>query len=267
MSLDGMATTTPTQAEHSFALALALYTVRDETARDMRATLHKVAELGYDGVELTGYGGLTALELRAALDENGLRAVSSHVGYDALKNGLDREIDACLAIGASVLVLPGVASEMRTRDGVERLAGDLGAFGQRCHERKLGFGYHNHDWEFAPLYEGGPRGLDLLRERTDPALVAFELDVYWAAYAGIDPVDYLHATAARTILLHLKDMTAGATHTYIEVGDGTLDFPALLVLARTARIHTLIVENDEPQMPSLESARRSLANLRVLAGT
>ncbi len=48
-------------------VALQLYTVREDAARDFVGTLEQVAEIGYAGVELAGYGPLTPAELRAKL--------------------------------------------------------------------------------------------------------------------------------------------------------------------------------------------------------
>src|SRR6266852_3220688 len=96
-------------------VALELYTVRDETKRDFAATLRRVAQIGYTGVEFAGYGNLTSLAMSALLAETGLRAVSAHLGLDALQGPqLDASIRYCLDIGCSFLVLPWLANEWRT---------------------------------------------------------------------------------------------------------------------------------------------------------
>ena len=246
-------------------IALQLYTVRDETARDFAGTLRRAGAMGYDGVEFAGYGGLPAHEVRALLEETGLRAASTHVGLDLLEGNLEAEIDYCLAIGCPCIVLPWLPSERRGPAALRALAPLLDEVGRRCHDHGLAFGYHNHDFEFAR--DGGDGGdsdtmlLDRLLDATDPALVALELDVYWAAYAGVDPVALLRRYAGRVPLLHIKDMASDRGFT--EVGDGTLDLSAVLRAAGDG-VRWLIVENDAPRIASLESARRSLENLRAL---
>ena len=79
-------------------IGLQLYTLRDETAVDFAGTLRKVAELGYEGVEFAGYGGLSAAEMQELLQETGLQAVGSHVGLDRLREDLQGEIDYLKAI-------------------------------------------------------------------------------------------------------------------------------------------------------------------------
>jgi sugar phosphate isomerase/epimerase len=242
-------------------IALQLYTVRDETARDFAGTLRRVAALGYPAVELAGYGGLAPGSLRALLDETGLAAPASHVSFDALLADLDREIAFCREVGCAFLVLPSLPPEARDPESVRALAPRLDDFGRGCRAAGLQFAYHNHQFEFEPA--GGAYLLDHLLDATDPDLVSVELDVYWAAFAGADPVAFLRRRATRVALLHLKDMTPDRDFT--EIGAGILDMPAIVAAGVQSGVHWYIVENDRPRLPSLESARRSLEYLRAMS--
>ena len=196
-------------------VALELYTVRDETRHDFSGTLQRVARIGYAGVEFAGYGNLNSSEMSALLAETKLKAVSSHLGLDALESPqLDASIRYCQDIGCSIIVLPSLPKEYRTQEGIKVLAPRLDAIGRQCLEHGITFGYHNHDFEFTRV--GAIYLLDYLLETTDPSLVKIELDVYWAAYAGVDPVSYLQVLADRVVLVHLKDMAADRSMT--EVG-------------------------------------------------
>ena len=159
-------------------------------------------------------------------------------------------------------MLPWLPTEQRRPEALRALAPRLNEFGRRCRERGVTFGYHNHNFEFER--SDGAYLLDVLLDSTDPALVNLELDAYWAAYAGVDPSAYLRQRAGRVPLVHLKDMAPDRTFT--EVGDGTLDMAAIMEAAREGGARWFIVENDKPQIPSLESARRSLENLRARLG-
>ncbi len=234
-------------------VALQLYTVRDETARDFAGTLRRVAEIGYPGVEFAGYGNLPASDLAALLTETGLRPVSTHLGLDLLQDErLEDSIRYCQEIGCSSIVLPWLTNEWRTREGMQALAPRLNAIGQRCQERGITFAYHNHDFEFVRV--DGALLFDSLLDATDPSLVKIELDVYWAAYAGLDPVAYMQTLADRLVCVHFKDMAADRSMT--EVGKGTLDMRRMWAFARERGLWG-IVENDHPRIPSLESARIS----------
>jgi sugar phosphate isomerase/epimerase len=235
---------------NNLQIALELYTVRDETKQDFPATLKRVSQIGYTGVEFAGYGNLTSAEMSALLADTKLKAVSTHLGLDALENQqLSASIRYCKDIGCTFIVLPSLPQEWRTREGIKVLAPRLNAIGRQCQQQGITFGYHNHDFEFTKVDDAYL--LDYLLQATDPSLVKIELDVYWVAFAGVDPVSYLQVLADRVVLIHLKDMAADRSMT--EVGKGILNMQQICAFAQA---HGLwgIVEHDYPQIPSLESA-------------
>jgi len=222
--------------------------------------VRRVAEIGYPAVEFAGYGGLDAAAMKSLLAETGLQAASTHVALERLEADLDGEIAYCQAIGCEYLALPWLAENWRSPEKLRELAPRLNEFGRRCRERGITFAYHNHDFEFVQSDNGYL--LDMLLDTTDPALVALELDVYWAAYAGVDPTAYLRKRSGRVPLVHLKDMATDRS--FAEVGDGTLDVQSILAAAEEGGARWYVVENDRPSIPSLDSAQRSLDNLRQM---
>lgn len=240
--------------------SLQLYTVRDQTARHFQETIRQVAALGYTGVEFAGYGDLPASELAALLQETRLQAAGTHVGLNKVEQDLDGEIDYCLAISCRALIIPALPREAYTAQGMHGMAQRFNAWGRRCHERGIAFGFHNHTWEFTEAE--GKYLLDILLDETDPDFVQSELDTYWAAHAGVDPIAYLKRRSGRVRWVHLKDMTA--ERTFAEVGAGTLDINGIIDAAKQAGTQEYVVENDAPTIPSLESARQSIENLRRL---
>lgn len=240
-------------------VALQLYTVRDETEKDFKQTLRCVAEIGYAGVEFAQYGDLTSTELTALLAETGLKAVGSHVALERLNNNFEREIEYLQAIGSPFCFLPWVdVTTINDSDRLQRFAEQLNELGRRTQSYGITLGYHNHDFEFTNVVAGKTIYEQLIAQ-TDPALVKFELDTYWAAFAGQDVVALIKGLDRRVVTLHLKDMTADRTFT--EVGDGTLNIADYIAAGQAAGVKTFIVENDKPAIPSLDSARRSLENL------
>jgi sugar phosphate isomerase/epimerase len=235
-------------------VALQLYTVRDETQQDFAGTLRRVAALGYKGVEFAGYGDLSAQAMAALLAETGLRAASTHIGLAELTGErLGTSIEYCRAIGCPSIILPWLAPELRTLESIQTLAPQLNAIGQRCLDAGISFGYHNHDFEFIDI--DGRTWLDHLLEATNPALVKIELDVYWAAYTGHDPLALLNRLGERVALIHCKDMATD--HSMTEVGKGILDMQEIISFAQQRNLWA-VVEHDHPTLPSLQSARVSL---------
>ena len=243
-------------------IALQLYTVREHTARDMVGTLGRIAAQGYRAVEFAGFGGVPVADLRTALDDLGIRAVSAHLGLDDLQTNPERVLADLKALGCSYAVVAYIQEERRQNiEQVRQVAAILNRSGEICRDAGLRFAYHNHAFEFAPL--DGTTMFDVLLEETDPALVAFELDVYWLRYAGIDVVEMLRRLAGRVPLVHIKDMAADEERAPAPVGEGIFEWREVLDACAEAGVEWYIVEQDNPTDPMAE-VERSLRNLEKL---
>lgn len=241
-------------------IGLQLYTLREETEQDFRGTLRKVAELGYEGVEFAGYGDLSAEEMKALLDELGLKAISSHVSLQAMRSDLQKEIHYLKTIGAKYMICPYLAPEDRPQgDAWRELFSFLQETGTQAAKQGLIFGYHNHDFEFQDQV-GDQAAFDALFSATTPDAVQVELDVCWVQFAGQDPLAYIQKYAGRLPLLHLKDFNKGEDGEMItlELGKGSVNLPAVIEAASDAGVEWLIVEQDFCQNPPLESISNSL---------
>jgi len=242
-------------------IALQMYTVRDDAARDFAGTLKAVSRIGYEGVELAGNGGLSAGALRTLLTDLNLRIAGSHVSLDQLENSLEAALDYHSELGCSHVVCPWLPESRRgSAQDYRRLGETLTRIGARVAERGMQLCYHNHAFELEQLE--GKRALDILFETADPKLVQVELDTYWVEFGGASAVDYLRHFAGRVPLVHLKDMAGDGTRTFAELGQGIMDWSAVLAACREAGARWLIVEQDQCQRPPLESARISLEYLR-----
>jgi len=239
-------------------IALQLYTVRDETAKGFQSALRCVADIGYTAVEFAGYGNLSSQDMAVLLAETGLQAIGTHVRLPALAKDFDYEINYALDLGCKLLVIPSLEAQWRTSEGITRLCPILNEYGRRAQEQGVTLAYHNHDFEFQ-ADAAGKLMIDRLMAGTDPELLKLELDVFWTAFAGADPMRFIQKYLQRIVALHLKDMTS--TRTFTELGDGTLDIIGYTRAAQSGGVQTFIVENDNPDIPSLESARRSFDNM------
>jgi len=243
-------------------IALQLYTVRDDAAKDYAGTIKKVAEIGYSGVELAGHGGLGVQALKSLLDDTGLRIAGSHVGIDVLEREIGRVIDENLSLGNRTVVVPYLSNERREgADGYRRTAAVLNEIGEALLAHGLTLAYHNHAFEFEPL-ENDEIGLDILLQNTDPAFVKAEIDTYWVLVGGQDPVEYIKKYSGRVTLLHIKDRDP-ETGTFAEVGTGNLPLDAIVEAAPSVGATWLIVEQDTCQRPPLDSVRISFENMKA----
>lgn len=246
-------------------IALQLYTVRSLTQGDFLGTLRAVADMGYPAVEFAGFGGLSADQLKAALDDMGLRAMGAHVQLDAFASRLPEVCAELRTLGAEYAIVPYLGEDRRGDvDQARWLAGTFNEWGARCKEEGIRFGYHNHDFEFNPLPGEQPATLfDILLAETDPNVVALELDVFWVRYAGVDPLQLIRRHPDRFPLLHLKDMEAGAERDDAPVGAGVIDWSPILAATETSAAW-YIVEQDNPRDP-LADVERSLRHLEGMA--
>jgi sugar phosphate isomerase/epimerase len=125
--------------------------------------------------------------------------------------------------------------------------------------------YHNHDFELTPM--DGQLPLELLLRGTDPALVDFELDLYWATFAGQDPLDWFARHPGRFAMLHLKDSAGAPDHRMTAAGAGRIDFARILARRGKAGVKHVFVEHDNPAdaFASVRASRDYLARLAVPA--
>lgn len=241
-------------------IGLQLYTVRGLMAEDLVGTLESVAAVGYDEVEFAGYFDHAPSEVREHLERLDLAAPAAHLPKQAFAERLDEILEAATAIGHRYLILPWLAPEERqTLEQYAQLAAFANRVGATCREAGLAFGYHNHDFELQPI--GGKVPLDLLLEETDPELVTFEIDLFWVAEGGGDPLDYFERYPGRFRLCHVKDRTSDGT--MVDVGAGTIDFASIFAAAETAGLEHYFVEHDEPADPiaSVTTSYRYLDSL------
>jgi sugar phosphate isomerase/epimerase len=244
-------------------IAIQLYSVRQAMAADPHGTLRKVAAMGYRAVEPLLYVGDEARAIRATLDELGLVARSAHVPLAEAEARFDVVADGLLAMGCDYIVAPWIVEADRGVAQAGQLASRLNTIGAQARDRGLRLAYHNHDFEFAR--EEGDTMWELLAAQTDPDLVRFELDIYWASVAGFDPAELLERYAGRIPLVHVKERAAGEPPRFGIIGEGVFDWGRILGAAERAGAEWYIVEHDSPADP-LPDMERGLRGLERVAG-
>ncbi len=245
-------------------IGLQLYTVRNDMDKDFEGTLQKVAGIGYNQVEFAGYFGRSPAGVRATLDRLGLTAPSAHIGTPAtLTKDWEKTIDAGKVMGHKYLIVAYVEEkDRRTLDDYRRFADLFNSAGETARKAGVRLGYHNHDFEFAPL--DGQLPYDLLLERTDPKLVAMEMDLFWVTKGGKNPLDYFRRYPGRFEAVHVKDMDGSPQQRMVDVGKGKIDFARIFAQRKKAGIKYFFVEHDDPQPSAIESVRSSYQYLKRL---
>jgi sugar phosphate isomerase/epimerase len=218
-----------------------LYSVRDEAAKDFEGVLRRLGDIGFVGVELAGFHDLTPKQYAAIVEESGLETSSAHLP-DLSPDALGAALDDLQEIGCDVAVCAFLPPErFADLDSIERSADALNKANDLARSRGVSLGYHNHWWEFSTNVDG-QTAWSALMERLDTT-VFVELDIYWTTLGGADPRQVIADLGDRLWLLHVKDGPCDAPESpMVAVGSGTLDIPAILTSAPTAKWH--IVELD-----------------------
>ena len=238
--------------------AIQLYSVRDAFARDPLDTFRKLKVGGYDHVELFNVGPADAPAYRRMLDDAGVKAVSAHIPYDVVTGEVQSVIDAAGTLGTEYVVIPWL--DLKKAPKWFEAAGRMDEVGEQFRRADLRLGYHNHDHEFQ-LFDG-KTAFDIIFESSKPENLFCQLDVFWAAHAGADPVRLIRDFGARCPLVHLKEGSAGGACMFAEIGSGTTDWPPIFDACADAGVAWYIVEQDESERDPLESAAISAAYLQ-----
>lgn len=247
-------------------IGLQLYTMRAALSKDPKTTIEKIGATGYADVETFGFNGgkYFGFEPKAFSDllkQNYLVSTSGHYGLNNFlyqKGSADEVkilIDAAKTLGQEYLTIPSVQRSATAADEYKPLAAKMNEAGTLCKAAGITLGYHNHDFEFKSL--PGGNGFDVLLKETDPNLVKFELDLYWAVRGGQDPIKIFKEHPGRFPLWHVKDMDKLAKEKNTEVGLGNIDFIKIFRNAKLAGMKHFYVEMDTFQIDPFESIKKS----------
>jgi len=242
-------------------VALQMYTLRNECELDYAGTLKKVAAIGYPAVQVSPLLKYKATEIKKWMDDLGLGSAGTHVSLELLENDLPAAVAKAKDLGTDWVALASLPAERRkTAEDWRTMGKLLTGFAARLKAEGVNFAYHNHDFEFAKFE--GRCGYDIMYEAADQRLVHNEIDTYWVAYGGQDPVAYLKRFAGHLQLTHLKDMGPPPEKRMVPIGEGILDWPQIIRASQDGGAEWLCIEQDEcaPLAP-LEAARRSFENL------
>ncbi len=247
----------------SSQVSVQLYTVREALVDDVAGTVARLAALGFASVEPFGPLALSD-ELAAALAEHDIAAPTMHQGFvGSDDDALDALFAAAAARGTTTVIDPFTPPDRwRTREAVEAVAAELAVAAGVAARHGVRVGYHNHAHELESSVDGTP-ALEVLAQRLDEVApeVVLELDTYWAAVGGQDPVALLQRLGHRVVALHLKDGPATAeVLDQVALGAGTLPVAGIVAAAPTA---LRVIELDDSRGDRFTAVADGLAFLRA----
>ena len=255
-------------------IAAQLYTLREftKTPADIAKTLARVKKIGYDAVQASALGPIDAKELAKILSDNGLTCVATHVPLVRLENELPKVIEEHRLWGCKWTATGGFfPTTAITQDWID-FAHKYNGVAKKLAGSGLSLGYHNHSHELSS-YGDKPgetkTGLQLLLENFDSS-VWMEIDTYWIAHGGGDPAAWIARCGqmgkGRIPCVHVKDMRIKLDRTQFmaEIGEGNLNWPAILSACKAAGVEHLLVEQDVCYRDPFESLEISRRNLKAM---
>ncbi len=240
-------------------ISIQLYTLRAALGGSpgFDTVLTRLAQYGYGRVELAGYYGRTAAQLRDFLDSLDIRPTSSHDGISTSPAALQTKLQNAATLGQKYVVVPYLNSN--SLSDWQQWADQMNAEARMAKRYGLAYGYHNHAHEFTIDLGGGLTPWEVLTERLDPRYVHLEVDLYWAYTGGVntgaaDPdkfaIDVVRKAPQKVRQFHVKDRDA-TTGDMSDLGTGVVDFARIF---RAHKVEEYIVENDTPDVSPLTSA-------------
>jgi sugar phosphate isomerase/epimerase len=238
--------------------SIQLYTLRNTLQNDLPGTIKKVADIGFTQVEPYNFVA-TAPELGAALKANGLTAPSGHAPL--LSQDQDAIFAAAKELGITTVIDPYLPAEhWQSAEDIQATAAKLNAAAKKGAEYGIRVGYHNHAWELESIIDG-QTALEYFAGLLDPELV-LEVDTYWVAVGGQDPVELLERLGDRVKFIHIKDGPLN-TDTKAQLPAGQGKIAVWDVIAAATSLEVGVVEFDDYSGDIFEGIAESLAYLQT----
>jgi sugar phosphate isomerase/epimerase len=231
--------------------ALQLYTVRNDIAKDMIGTFHKLSSIGVKVVETAFWPENVTLQQAAkSLKDADLSVCSSHteIPVGDKKEGVFKIAEA---FNTKRVIWHGWPEDKRysSLDGTKELIDIYNEAGAVAKANGLQFGLHNHWWEYRNRV-GGRLVYEWLLDGVSKDIF-FEIDTYWVKVAGQNPAAIIKKFGSRAKMLHMKDGPAVFSQKLLEdkpdpmvpLGRGTQNIPAIAKAAR-GYIEWMVIEMD-----------------------
>ncbi len=236
---------------------LQLWSIRDQCAKDLPASLQTVSKIGYKGVEFAGYHGRSAEELRKLLDENGLVACGSHTPYESFAaDKLAATIEFNHAIGNKFLIVPWMENETR-QEWLEK-ANQFNELADKLKPHGMKIGYHAHAHDFEKF--DGETAWDIFFGNTKPEVI-MQLDTGNCCEGGAEPVAVLKKYPGRARTIHIKAYGGGPDSV---IGEDKVDWKGVFTFCEgLGKTEWYVLEHETAKDP-FDAVKRSYEALKKM---
>ncbi len=258
-------------------LAAQLYTLREatKTREGFVDCLRRLAEIGYQGVQLSAVGCMAGeapevdvREARELLDRFHLKCAATHRPWPRFLANLSEEIETHKVLGCDYAAIGSLPGEYGSAEGYRRFLSEAAPVARKLEESGISFGYHNHSHEFARDAATRERLIDILIDEGGP-LIMMELDTYWVAHAGADPALFVRRCDGRVRVIHVKDteVVPGEGPVMAPVGEGNQNWSAIIDAGLASGVEWWTVEQDECRRDPFDCLKSSFDFLSAALGS
>jgi sugar phosphate isomerase/epimerase len=242
-------------------VALELYSLRDDCAKDLPRMIAETAKIGYKGVEFAGYHGRTAKDLRKMLDDNGLVCCGTHTGLDTLLGDhFDKTVEFNKTLGNQYLIVPWMPEErLKSAEAIEATAKTFNELADKARQSRMFVGYHAHAGDLKKV--GDSTAWEILFSKTKPEVV-MQVDTGNVLEGGGEPIALIKKFAGRSRTVHLKEHGGkpGAV-----LGEGDVKWKEVFAACESVGgTRWYIVEQEAYAGAPLDSCRRCFENLKKM---
>jgi len=251
---------------------LNLFSIRNliKTEESFLDTAIKLREMGYTCMQYSG-GEFNPEMIKRVTETAQLPVCVTHVPFDRIVGETDKlmeehDLFGCRSIGLGALSTKYLLDADQFKDAVER----LNKAGETMAKNGFEFCYHHHSFEFYRI--DGITAFDYMLENAP--YINFTLDTYWLQYGGVDIIKTIERVGDRMSYLHMKDYKIAAqlkedgTYRFVPdfapVGEGNIDFKAVIKTASAYNVREYLVEQDNAALmeDTLDEVRRSIKYIK-----
>lgn len=229
-------------------IAAQLYNCRSftKTPEGIRETFQKTKAMGYDVIQISGFGPCDPDALAGWVKEFGFEVCLTHVPWQRLADPaeLAKVIAEHRKMNCPIIGLGARPGDVfaNTREGWTAFIGKINGITKQIKGEGLDFSYHNHDFEYEKW--DGVTAMDrIINECPD---MLFTLDTFWVQAGGANPLTYIRKLQGRIKVIHFKDFKiVNRERKFAEIGNGNLEWDEIIPLCKSTGIPCAAIEQDD----------------------
>ena len=247
-------------------LAAQLYTIRQYTQNpeDIKVSLGKIKNIGYNAVQVSGFGKIDPHLLKEYIDEYELEICVTHTPFERIVEDTANVISEHKLWNCKYIGLGSMPSQYRnTKEGCDEFLRLILPATEKIYDSGLKFMYHNHRFEFAKI-DGALTAIEYMAEKTQPEKFGFLADFYWVQAGGASPEHFIKTYADRIDIVHFKDMAVADDKIIMaEIFEGNMDYDSIYAECLKNNVKWVAIEQDVCPADPFDSLKISFDNIKA----